>query len=183
MTLKRRELLRSGFALAMGSATIPALPAFAFPETSVRRLGLNHLHTGESLDVAYWEGGSYVPEALTAVNHVLRDWRTDTVHEIDPRLLDLLTALQGRLEKNERFQVICGYRSPQTNAMLHEHSSEVATHSLHMVGQAIDIRLPGVDLTNLRDAAQGLGIGGVGYYPASDFVHVDVGRVRRWTGA
>jgi uncharacterized protein YcbK (DUF882 family) len=180
MTLERRELLRGGLALA--GAALPALPAFAFPEASVRRLGFNHLHTGETLDVAYWENGAYVPDALSAVNHVLRDWRTDTVHQIDPRLLDLLTALQGRLDKAERFQVICGYRSPATNAMLHEHSAEVATHSLHMVGQAIDIRLGDVQLTSLRDAALGLAIGGVGYYPGSDFVHVDVGRVRRWEG-
>lgn len=183
MTLKRRELLRKGLAVAVGAAATHALPAFAFPEAGVRRLGFNHLHTGETLDVAYWENGAYVPEALGAVNHVLRDWRTDTVHEIDPRLLDLLTALQGRLEKNERFQVICGYRSPATNAMLHERSSEVATHSLHLVGQAIDIRLQGVELTSLRDAAMGLQLGGVGYYSVSDFVHVDVGRVRHWSGA
>jgi uncharacterized protein YcbK (DUF882 family) len=183
MTLKRRELLRNGLALAVGGgAALPALPAFAFPEAGVRRLGFNHLHTGETLDVAYWENGSYVPDALTAVNHVLRDWRTDTIHEIDPRLLDLLTALQGRVGARERFDVICGYRSPATNAMLHERSHEVATHSLHLVGQAIDIRLAGVELTSLRDAALGLAIGGVGYYPSSDFVHVDVGRVRRWEG-
>jgi uncharacterized protein YcbK (DUF882 family) len=182
MTLKRRELLRGGLVTAAGSLALPALPAFAFPEANARRLGFNHLHTGETLDVVYWEDGAYVPDALMAVNHVLRDWRTDTVHEIEPRLLDLLVALQGRLDKSERFDVICGYRSPATNAMLHERSAEVATHSLHMVGQAIDIRLPGVELANLRDAALNLAVGGVGYYPASDFVHVDIGRVRRWDG-
>jgi uncharacterized protein YcbK (DUF882 family) len=182
MKLKRRELLRNGLALTVGSLALPALPAFAFPQADARRLGFNHLHTGEALDVVYWEKGAYVPDALAAVNHVLRDWRTDTVHEIDPRLLDLLVALQGRLDKTERYAVICGYRSPATNAMLHERSAEVATHSRHMVGQAIDIRLPGVELANLREAALALAGGGVGYYPASDFVHVDVGRVRRWQG-
>jgi uncharacterized protein YcbK (DUF882 family) len=151
-------------------------------EGPARRLAFNHLHTGETLDVVYWEGGAYVPDALTAVNHVLRDWRTDTTHEIDPKLLDLLVALQGRLEKTERYDVICGYRSPATNAMLHARSAEVATHSLHLVGQAIDIRLPGVELANLRNAALSLGLGGVGYYPTSDFVHVDIGRVRHWAG-
>jgi uncharacterized protein YcbK (DUF882 family) len=101
---------------------------------------------------------------------------------IEPKLLDLLTALQTRLDKQERFEVICGYRSPATNAMLHAHSSEVATGSLHLVGQAIDIHLPGVELATLRDAAASLQLGGVGYYPQSDFVHVDIGRVRHWGG-
>ena len=185
MTLARRELLRTGLAAAAGAATLAkAVPALALADAAgARKLGFRHLHTGETLDVAYWENGAYVPQALGAVNHVLRDWRTGEVHEIEPRLLDLLTALQGRLATNQKFDVICGYRSPQTNAMLHERSSEVATHSLHMVGQAIDIHLPGVELAHLRDAAMSLGVGGVGYYPESDFVHVDIGRVRHWGGA
>jgi len=161
-----------------------AVPALASVDArGARKLGFKHLHTGETLDIAYWENGAYVPGALSQVNHVLRDWRTGDVHVIEPKLLDLLTALQARLERSERFDVICGYRSPATNAMLHERSAEVATHSLHMVGQAIDIHLPGVELASLRDAAMGLGLGGVGYYPESDFVHVDIGRVRHWGGA
>jgi uncharacterized protein YcbK (DUF882 family) len=182
--LARRGLLRSGLAVAAGAATAGfAIPALASVDaTGARKLGFKHLHTGETLDVAYWENGSYVPGALAEVNHVLRDWRTGDVHVIEPRLLDLLTALQARLGRSERFDVICGYRSPATNAMLHEHSTEVATHSLHLVGQAIDIHLPGVELANLRNAAMSLGLGGVGYYPASDFVHVDIGRVRHWGG-
>ena len=183
MTLARRELLRTGLAAAAGAATF-AVPALALADAKgVRKLGFKHLHTGESLDVAYWENGAYVPDALGAVNHVLRDWRTNQTHVIEPKLLDLLTALQAKVGKEERFEVICGYRSPATNEMLHERSSEVATHSLHMVGQAIDIHLPGVELASLRDAAMNLGLGGVGYYPASDFVHVDIGRVRHWGGA
>jgi uncharacterized protein YcbK (DUF882 family) len=182
MTLKRRELLRAGLVVAAGGAALSAAgAALAMPETSVRRLGFNHLHTGETLDIAYWENGAYVPSALVAVNHVLRDWRTDTTFPIDPRLLDLLAALQGRLGTSGRYEVICGYRSPTTNAMLHERSNEVAVHSLHMAGQAIDIRLAGVDLERMRDTAMGLAVGGVGYY-ANDFVHVDVGRVRHWAG-
>ncbi len=185
MTLARRGLLRTGLAMAAGAATLShAIPALAFADSKgARRLGFKHLHTGETLDVAYWENGAYVPDALGAVNHVLRDWRTGETHVIEPKLLDLLTALQARLGKDEHFDVICGYRSPATNAMLHDRSSEVATHSLHMVGQAIDIHLPGVELANLRDAAMSLGLGGVGYYPESDFVHVDIGRVRHWGGA
>ena len=183
--LARRGLLRTGLALAVGAATAgAAIPALAAVDaTGARKLGFKHLHTGETLDVAYWEDGAYVPDALVEVNHVLRDWRTGQTHVIEPKLLDLLAALQARLGRSERFDVICCYRSPATNAMLHERSAEVATHSLHMVGQAIDIHLPGVELASLRDAAMGLRLGGVGYYPASDFVHVDIGRVRHWGGA
>jgi uncharacterized protein YcbK (DUF882 family) len=181
--LARRELLRTGLAIAAAATTF-TIPALAQADAyGARRLGFKHLHTGETLDVAYWENGAYVPGALAQVNHVLRDWRTDETHVIEPKLLDLLTALQSRLGQTERFDVICGYRSPATNAMLHERSAEVATHSLHLVGEAIDIHLPGVELGRLRDAATGLGLGGVGYYPESDFVHVDIGRVRHWGGA
>jgi uncharacterized protein YcbK (DUF882 family) len=185
LSLARRELLRMGLAATAGAAAFSkAIPALAFADAKgARRLGFKHLHTGETLDVAYWENGAYVPDALGAVNHVLRDWRSNQVHVIEPKLLDLLTALQTKVGKCERFDVICGYRSPGTNAMLHERSSEVATHSLHMVGQAIDIHMPGVELANLRDAAMSLGLGGVGYYPESDFVHVDIGRIRHWGGA
>ena len=184
MPLARRDLLRTGLAAAAGAAAFShAIPALAFADAKgARKLGFKHLHTGEALDVAYWENGAYVPDALASVNHVLRDWRTNQVHVIEPKLLDLLTALQTKLGKQERFEVICGYRSPATNAMLHDHSAEVATHSLHLVGQAIDIHLPGVELANLRDAAMSLQLGGVGYYPESDFVHVDIGRVRHWGG-
>ncbi len=113
---------------------------------------------------------------------MLRDFRTGEAHVIDPGLLDLLHDLNSKLETGEAFKVISGYRSPQTNGMLHEHSSGVASKSLHMQGMAIDIRVPGRALTSLHDAALQLGRGGVGYYPNSDFVHVDVGRVRKWNG-
>lgn len=183
MTLKRRDLFLSGLALATGGAVLAAAaPGLAFPEPDVRRLGFNNLHTSELLDVAYWENGAYVPDALDAVNNVLRDFRTGQVHEINPHLLDLLVLLQGKVESAGRFEVISGYRSPQTNAMLHAQSAEVAVHSLHMDGMAIDMHLPRVELLNLRDAAISLGLGGVGYYPSSNFVHADVGRVRTWSG-
>ncbi|MFI4933582.1 MAG: DUF882 domain-containing protein [Caulobacterales bacterium] len=184
MSLARRAFMKTGLGLVAGAATLAGAPlALAFPEASVRRLGFDNLHTGERLDIAYWENGAYVPDALTAVNHVLRDHRNNEVHVIEPTLLDLLTSLSGRLETRPAFEVISGYRSPASNALLHERSSQVASGSLHMVGKAIDIRLGGVELTHLRDVALGLGLGGVGYYPTSDFVHVDVGRVRQWSGA
>jgi uncharacterized protein YcbK (DUF882 family) len=152
-------------------------------DTGPRTVAFHNLHTGESLDATYWDNGTYVPDALSAVNHVLRDFRTGDVHPIEPRLLDLLQALSSRVEARAPFQVISGYRSPATNAMLRAHSDGVAKSSLHMEGLAIDIRLPDVALDRLHGAAVALGGGGVGYYPASDFVHVDVGRVRRWGGA
>lgn len=176
----RRKLIGVGLGLAGSLAAGPAALAFTTP---VRRLAFDNLHTGERLDVTYFENGAYVGDALAEVNHVLRDYRTGDVHLIEPRLLDLLTALSASLDTKTAFGVISGYRSPLTNAMLHKESGQVASGSLHMQGQAIDIRLPGVDSATIRDAAQRLAIGGVGYYPTSNFVHVDVGRVRRWEGA
>ncbi len=177
----RRNLLK----LSLASAVLGA-PAAAIASTSLdvrpRRLVLDNLHTGEKLDAVYWEQGAYVPDALQAVNHVLRDFRTGDVHPIAPKLLDLLDVLSARVETNRAFQVISGYRSPKTNAMLHAESHGVATKSLHMQGMAIDIRLADVDLSKLHDTALSMAVGGVGYYPGSDFVHVDIGRVRRWRG-
>ena len=182
--LARRTFLKNALGAASGAAALGAAPAaLAMAGVSARRLAFNNLHTGETLEVAYWEAGAYVPDALAAVNHVLRDYRTGDVHVIEPKLLDLLTALRASLGTGATVGVISGYRSPQTNAMLHEHSGQVASGSLHMRGQAIDIRIPGVDSATVRDAAMRLAIGGVGYYPTSDFVHVDIGRVRRWQGS
>ncbi len=158
------------------------VPALAFPEDDVRRLAFANLHTGETLDAAYWERGAYVPDALAAVNTLLRDFRTGEVHVIAPALLDLLVALSGQTGVPATYGVISGYRSPATNAMLHAESGQVASKSLHMQGKAIDIRVAGMDIAYLRDAALALGAGGVGYYPDSQFVHVDVGPVRGWSG-
>lgn len=169
--------------LASAAAGVPLL--FAFPRrllalTETRELSFLHLHTGETLDVEYWRGGEYDSPSLKAVDHVLRDWRTNQVHTIDPELLDLLSALARETGTREPFHVICGYRSPTTNEMLRQNSNGVASRSLHLDGKAIDIRLPDVPLKKLRDAAIGLKRGGVGYYPGSNFVHVDTGRVRTW---
>lgn len=138
------------------------------------------MHTGEKINLAYFDNGRYQPDALAALNHFLRDWRTGEVRDIDPGVFDQLHTLQARVEAPGAFNVICGYRSPVTNAMLHDHSDGVAKHSLHMEGRALDISLPGKDLAQLHDAALSLKMGGVGYYPASDFIHVDTGRVRHW---
>lgn len=146
----------------------------------IRALSFHSLHTGESLEVAYWRGGHYLPEALSSIDHHLRDFRTDEVHIIDVRLLDLLHNLNGRLSNHVPLNVISGYRSPATNAMLAARSGSVAKKSYHMYGMAIDVRVPGCPLERLHAAALELAGGGVGYYPRDDFVHLDVGPVRAW---
>lgn len=168
--------------ILMGGPGAVGGPTSAVLGDAARRLAFDNLHTGEKLDVAYWENGTYVADALQAVNHVLRDHYNNEVHVIEPRLLDLLTALSRRMDANPKFEVISGYRSPATNAMLHAESSEVAVSSLHVLGKAIDIRMTDHNLAYLHSAALELAAGGVGYYPYSDFVHVDVGRVRHWGG-
>ena len=160
---------------------IAAAPALAWAHASEPRvLAFDHLHTGERLEVAYFSAGRYLPDALDAVNHLLRDFRSGDVGTMDPKLLDLLHALRERTGSRRPYQIISGFRSPATNRMLHERSSGVATKSLHMSGQAIDIRVADVPLAGLRAAALSLRRGGVGFYPGSNFVHVDTGRVRAW---
>jgi uncharacterized protein YcbK (DUF882 family) len=176
--MHRRTLLKSGLGLASAAFGTRAAAA-----TGARNVSFLNLHTGESLNATYWEAGEYVPDALKALNHLLRDHRTGDVHEIAPELFDVVAAIRGRLESNAVVQVISGYRSPATNAALHARSDGVASHSLHMDGKATDLRIAGVDLSRLRDAAWSLQRGGVGFYPQSQFVHVDVGRLRRWQGA
>lgn len=147
-----------------------------------RNLVLHNLHTGEKLDALYWDDGAYVPDALQAVNKVLRDHRTNEQHVIEPRLLDLMHTLHGKVEGQREIEVICGYRAPATNAAMHAHSKQVAANSLHIKGMAVDMRIDGVQLVNLQKAALALRGGGVGIYPKSNFVHVDVGAVRHWQG-
>ena len=180
MRLSRRVFLRSvGFACPASALWVPS--AFAeFAKAEVRSLAFDNLHTGERLKLDYWIQGTYVPDALSSINHLLRDFRTGDVHTIERTLLDLLVMLRQRLETTAALAVISGYRSPKTNAMLHEASSGVASQSLHMQGKAIDIRVPGRPLAAVHQIALAMQAGGVGYYPKSDFVHVDVGRVRRW---
>jgi uncharacterized protein YcbK (DUF882 family) len=154
--------------------------AAAVPEY---RLRFFHTHTNERLDIVYRRGATYVPEALATLDHYLRDHRTGDVRHFDPRLFDLLHDLIASLQdSNGEIDVVCGYRTPWSNEFLRTRSAHtgVARHSLHMQAEAIDIRIPGIPTSMVRDAALALHRGGVGYYGASDFVHVDLGRVRRW---
>lgn len=160
----------------------PPLVAARPAVTQARWVHLHNVHTGEKLEAAYWENGGYVPDAVQALNKVLRDYRNDQVHPMNPGLYDILDQIRAKTESKSPFQVISGYRSPATNKLLRERSGEVAKHSLHMDGKAMDIYLEDVALEHIRAAALDLGRGGVGYYPESNFVHVDVGPVRQWKG-
>ena len=186
--VSRRRFLTYG-AAATAAALVPSrvqgatLGADRHPKAVERTLSFFNTHTGERLQTAYCCGGEYQPEALKAINHILRDFRANEIKPIDPKLLDLLHELRGTLETDQPYHIISGYRSPHTNAMLRERggaSSGVASGSLHPIGKAIDIRVPGVKLDHVRGAARSLKLGGVGFYPTSNFVHVDTGRVRYW---
>ncbi len=143
-------------------------------------LSLANIHTGEKLKLEYFDG-SYITDALDEINHLFRDYHNDAVHPIDPALLDQLYELKHVLDVKKPFDVLSGYRSPETNADLRKHSDGVAKNSLHMEGRALDIRIQGIETSYIRDAALAMKHrGGVGYYEKSDFVHVDTGRVRDW---
>lgn len=167
----RRRFLIGGSALI---ATTLFIPKFAYAKSKIERnLNLYNMHTGEWFKQPYFIEGKYLPDALKKLNHFLRDWRNDQVCTMDKRLLDLMHDLQKKMGSAKTFDIISGYRSPETNNMLHKNSPGVAKNSLHKRGLAVDIKMPG-NLRNLRDLATSLKRGGVGYYPTSGFVHVDI---------
>ena len=177
----RRGLVKAGVAFALtGLSVRQAFAAIDQSGSGVRELAFYNMHTGESLKAAYWSEGEYLPDALTDINHILRDYRNDEVLPIEPRLLDLLHGLRNTLDTQQPFQIISGYRSPATNATLAANTDGVAKSSLHMLGKAIDLHVEGVPLDDLRRAALALRGVGVGFYPKSNFVHVDIGRLRSW---
>jgi uncharacterized protein YcbK (DUF882 family) len=172
---RRRFLVGS---LGAGAAMLGAARSFAV--TAAHRLSFFHIHTAEKLTVAYRENGELIPGAVAEINHYLRDFRTEDVHDIDVRLLDALHALYTTFDSRGNFEVISGYRSPRTNSALRHVTTGVAENSLHIRGQAIDVRLTSAKTMALRDAAIALRAGGVGYYAKSNFVHIDTGAVRSW---
>lgn len=179
MLNRRNFLILSGAAVASSIVSSPVQAALR--QKPERSLSLYNIHTGERVKTVYWVEGHYLPRQMATLSHVLRDHRTDQVHAMDPRVLDILCALQSRLEVAQKgFHVICGYRSPETNAWLAENSDGVAQHSLHMEGRAVDVRVQGLSTRVVAKAAKSLRGGGVGSYPRSDFVHVDSGKFRTW---
>jgi len=148
--------------------------------SETRSLAMYNPHTGESIKLVYCENGYYVPGALEEINYFFRDFRANLIKPIDPRLLDLLHAIHQSSDGTKPFNLVSGYRSPQTNAMLAAQLEGVARHSMHIEGKAADINLPGRQLSILQRVALAMHFGGVGYYPQSGFVHVDTGRIRHW---
>ncbi|WOX04452.1 DUF882 domain-containing protein [Microbulbifer pacificus] len=174
--LSRRRFLAVSAATA---ATVAAGPALA-KVGNARALKMRNLHTGERLSTAFWADGDYDSSGLKQFNRLLRDHRANEVTRMDPKLFDIVYKLKEKLNYNGEVEIISGYRSPKTNAKLRAAGRGVARRSYHTRGMALDIRMPGVPLAKLRQAALDLKAGGVGYYPKSNFVHVDTGPVRRW---
>lgn len=177
----RRVFLKLGLGAFVGAMLPWEAVASTLKGFDTRRsLSFYNTHTDERLEVCYFDGTGYRPQALDQINHILRDHRTDSTKEIDTNLLDLLFTLKCRISPRDPFHVISGYRSPQSNEFLRRHSSGVAEKSFHTKGKAIDIRLPGYNTAQLRNLCIKMNAGGVGYYSRSDFVHIDVGPVRTW---
>ena len=187
MRMTRRNFIKlSGTSLIIASSSVKGANAFSFlfPKKEVKCLSLYNTHTGESIqDIPFWENGKIIKDAKQEINKLLRDHRTNTNIDIDNDLLDLLYKIQNKLGvQNKSFDIVSAYRSPQTNKMLRTRIRGVARNSMHMFGKAIDFRIKGVSTKDINKAALSLKAGGVGYYPRSQFVHIDTGRVRRWGG-
>ena len=186
MTLKTNSARRRFITGASGAGILLGFPMVAratFVGTVPRELAMDHTHTREQIDLTFALGRRYVPEALVDLNNFLRDHYSGLVGSMDPGLYDIMHALRNSLKARSPYQIISGYRAPATNERLRTtRGGGVAKRSLHMDGKAVDLRIPGVPLKELRDAALELKAGGVGYYPGSDFVHVDTGKVRSWSG-
>lgn len=181
ITMTRRALLGAFAATAISAAPqFPGVTAYARGAGDIRKVNFYSGRTGEKIDIIYWIDGTYIPESLTEVNRFFRDWRNNKVHQIDPRTIDILAAAHNLLQVDEPYMLLSGYRSPETNAMLRARSSGVARNSLHLKGQAADVRLRSRSVGQIAQAAASCGAGGVGRYSRSDFVHMDCGVVRTW---
>jgi len=178
VSYSRRQILR--YLTATGAMFIMPAALANLPKETPRQLSLYNLHTEEKLKATYWLEGHYDQDALAEINYLLRDHRSGEHTDMDPSLLDLMFLLHQKMQSNQPFHIISGYRSPASNEMLRQTSSGVAKKSYHTLGMAVDLRLPGSKLEDLRDMAVGLQGGGVGYYPKSDFIHIDTARIRQW---
>jgi uncharacterized protein YcbK (DUF882 family) len=175
----RRSFLQLGLATLACSAVAPAYAAMPRLK-SIRELAMHNLHTDERLRVTFWKDGKYDRAALAKINHLMRDHYSGDEFPMDPRLIDLMYDLQHRVKNDHPVELISGYRSPKTNMMLASYSDGVAKKSYHTKGMAMDIRLPGTSLATVHNTALAMKRGGVGYYPDSQFVHIDVGPLRKW---
>ena len=182
-TISRRGLL-GAFAATMITAAPTASNAFGLLRGAgdIRRIKMYSGRTGETLDTVYWIEGDYIAEAMKEINHFMRDWRTNDVIKIDARTIDIAAAAHRLMDVNEPYMMLSGYRSPKTNSMLRSSSGGVARNSLHMVGQAADLRLKSRSVGQMYQAATACKAGGVGRYSRSNFVHMDCGPVRTWGG-
>lgn len=187
--ITRRSLLSVGTKVALGAALVPSLAnpvmASAFGNNKEitrgsRRISFRNAHTGEMFSGVYRVGDKYLPDAFDQINVVLRDFRSDDIFPIDPRVIDIIYTVHEMTGQKDPYEILSAYRCPKTNSMLRRVSEGVAKTSLHMTGQAIDLRLPNFSSTRIRDLAKNLGAGGVGYYRKSNFVHIDSGGVRSW---
>lgn len=178
-TLCRRDVLK-GLLTAGVLTTIPGTAMAGRLDLPHYKIHLHNAHTEETYKGVYRIGNRYLPDAFEKINHFMRDFRTGDLHSMDPRVIDILASLQVRSGQRKPIEIISGYRSPQTNAMLRRASTGVAKNSYHMKGRAVDLRIPGYSTAKIRKIALDLSVGGVGYYPGSDFVHVDTGDVRSW---
>lgn len=180
------SLTRRGVLRAFAATTITAAPTFANAfgllrgAGDIRRLKMHSGRTGERIDTIYWIEGEYIPEAMKEISVFMRDWRSDEVVRFDNRTVDILAASHRLLDTDASYLLLSGYRSPKTNAMLRSRSRSVARNSLHMKGQATDIRLEGRSVSQISRAAMSCSAGGVGKYSRSNFVHLDCGDVRVW---
>ncbi|WP_284261552.1 YcbK family protein [Roseicyclus amphidinii] len=180
-TFSRRALLRAFAATAVTAAPVMAnATGFLRGAGDVRRIRMHNGRSGEAIDTIYWIEGEYIAPALEDINYFMRDWRNDQVHRIDIRTIDIMTAAHRLLETSEPYMLLSGYRSPQTNAMLRSRSSGVARNSLHMQGEAADLRISSRSVNQIYQAARACNAGGVGRYSGSNFVHMDCGPVRTW---
>lgn len=181
--ISRRDVMKAGLWAAAGTFLLPSVAeaaAVKMPSSGSYDIAFVNTHTGEKFSGTYRVGAKYLPDAFEEINYVLRDFRTNEVFPIDPRVIDIIYMVHRKTGRNQPLEILSGYRSPKTNAMLRDASTGVARNSMHLSGQAIDFRMAGVSTRGLRDIATGFKAGGVGYYPRSDFVHVDTGKFRTW---
>ncbi|MEJ6402040.1 YcbK family protein [Yoonia sp. 2307UL14-13] len=186
---KSSGFTRRGILTAFAATTVTAAPTFGHAAGflrgnagDIRRIAMHSGRTGERIDTIYWIDGEYIPEAIREINVFMRDWRTGEAIQIDLRTIDIMSASLNLMETREPYLLLSGYRSPRTNAMLRSRSSGVARNSLHMRGQAADLRLQGRTTTQMANAAIACRAGGVGRYAGSNFVHMDCGPIRSWRG-